>query len=76
MSSGRRSSSRASPGLLVANHPRDFLPIAEHHKIQDALEGKPLPDVLPHTIEAGKDAYYIGDVYEARDGEKPWAIDT
>jgi hypothetical protein len=76
MSSGQRRSSRASPGPLVANHGRDFLPISEHYKIQDALEGKPLPDVLPHTIEAGKDAYYIGDVYESREGDKPWTIDT
>jgi hypothetical protein len=60
-------------GILVASHPRNYLPLAQHRTLQAPLEGKPLPNVLPHTIEAGKDAYYIGDVYDPLP-TKPWHL--
>jgi hypothetical protein len=58
-----------------ANHQRHYLPAIEHARLEAALKGRPLPNVLPHSIEAGKDPYYIGNAYR-RLQYNPWHLDT
>lgn len=60
----------------IGSHPEHFLPLTHHRRLQDPLEGKPNPNVLPHSIEAGKNSYYIGDIYDPLGQRKPWEIKT
>ncbi|KAF3153881.1 hypothetical protein TWF569_001473 [Orbilia oligospora] len=60
----------------VPSRPEHFARISSHRELREPLEGKQLPNVLPHSIEAGDDAYYIGDVYAPSDVTHDWEIDT
>ncbi|KAM0276384.1 hypothetical protein ACHAQH_006786 [Verticillium albo-atrum] len=58
--------------------PRHMLPLADHAKYQEAIRDTIDGNVvLPHTIEAGDNPYYIGDVYNETPAEcvQEWELD-